>query len=110
MDKLAWYLKNSNGQTQRVGTRQPNGLGLFDMSGNVYEWSQDRQQVNLGTRPVPTGGTQPLIEEHGVYRGGGWDSPLRKVRTDYRRTGHPEDYRADDLGFRVLLPAPAAAD
>ncbi len=86
-----------------VGSRPPNDFGLFDMSGNVYEWSQDWFDSDLGTAPVvdPTGPT------HGQWRslrGGGWAVWVMACRSAAREADEP-DARNYKLGFRVARTA-----
>lgn len=90
VDQLSWYRVNSHGSTQATGTRSPNRLGLFDMSGNVWEWVQDTydkaaySQPNRHTgRPINDPvyiGTTPFS----VVRGGGWDDAVSTVRCTNR--------------------------
>jgi formylglycine-generating enzyme required for sulfatase activity len=83
---VAWAIENSSGETKEVGTKGSNELGIYDMSGNVWEWCED----------VPLG----VVGEK-TRRGGGWDNPSTdgcKVSTHYQfRTGD----RYVDLGFRL---------
>jgi len=92
-DDVAWYQRNSDSRTHPVGRKGANELGLFDMSGNVSEWSQDW----YGTSFDDFGG---LSTARGI-RGGSWDSTKEECRVDYRISGNP--YMAtDSRGFRVV--------
>lgn len=72
VDAVAWYGSNSGSRTHPVGQKQPNGLGLYDMSGNVWEWCQDwygGSYYNQSSRDNPGG---PSSGSSRVIRGGGW--------------------------------------
>lgn len=101
---VAWYEDNSGGSSQPVGQKQPNDLGLHDMSGNVYEWCGDKVVITISE---PQDETKALTSEERIRRGGGWDSRAAYQRVSFRRNSHPSEYRADDVGFRLTLPAPA---
>ncbi len=107
LEWVAWYLANSfalgasdpDYGTHAVGTRDPNELGLYDMSGNVWEWTWDIYQSLLPTEPQtnPTGGTATDIR---TRSGGSWRDPEDACRIDSR--GYDwATYRYDNLGFRV---------
>jgi formylglycine-generating enzyme required for sulfatase activity len=97
---IAWIAGNSSGQTRPVGQRSANALGLFDMSGNVWEQVQDRYWSEYYTvspqvdPPGPESGTGHVI------RGGGWDSTTFPARASFRGNILP-DYIALNIGFRV---------
>jgi formylglycine-generating enzyme required for sulfatase activity len=100
----AWYLDNSGSTTHTVATRQPNSWGLYDMSGNVWEWCNDWYDVYGGsTETDPTGPvTSPVAGR--VARGGCWGNPaanLRSYNRGYRVPGNSSNYH----GLRVCLPA-----
>lgn len=91
--EIAWYNKNEIGNTTHpVGTKKPNGLGIHDMSGNVWEWVQD-------TFTTPYGGDTK--ETKRVLRGGSWDGKIRYVRCAIRNRNEA-DRRDPRLGFRVV--------
>lgn len=70
IDRVAWYSENSGRRTHRVGTKAPNGLGLYDMSGNVWEWCQDWYgHYPSGHVTDPKG---PSSGSGRVVRGGSW--------------------------------------
>ena len=101
---LVWYAENSEGSTQPVGLKAPNGLGLFDMSGNVWEWCQD---IYIPGALVGRG-TDRSAQRRGpgdrVIRGGSWNLDAWSARCS-RRFGFPEDYFGAGLGFRLARSA-----
>jgi sulfatase modifying factor 1 len=95
----AWYAKNSTNKTHPVGTKNPNGLGLYDMSGNVMEWVQDRYAATwYGGSPKdnPHG---PSVGQMVVARGGAWFQNAPDLRTSHRLPiGGDSIWR---IGFRL---------
>jgi sulfatase modifying factor 1 len=100
----AWYEENSDKQTHVVGIKKPNGLGLYDMSGNVWEWCQDRYGdvwYEESDRNNPQG---PMTGEYRVVRGGSWNSYANNTRAAAR--SHDPVFRVNDLiGFRLAASA-----
>jgi formylglycine-generating enzyme required for sulfatase activity len=95
---VAWYIDNSGGSLHQVGTKQANSLGLYDMSGNVYEWCQDRYgNYPGGPQTDPRG---PSTGANRVVRGGSWGNDARYVRSAGRGSFTPSD-RLSYIGFRV---------
>lgn len=104
LGEYAWYMDNSGEKTHKVGQKRPNGLGLYDMSGNVGEWVQDRYgDVYYGESPkeTPQG---PMTGSNRVIRGGSWDDEAGFVRAALRHFNVPSR-RDSDYGFRLVLPA-----
>lgn len=97
---VAWYEGNSGSKTHAVGTKQPNELGIYDMTGNVYEWCQDWYgSYSSSPQTNPIGAVSGSCR---VYRGGCWVSSARNCRTSYRGRRTP-DFRYGFLGLRLVL-------
>ena len=98
---VAWYKDNADSRTYPAGTKQPNELGIYDMSGNVREWCSDwsgRYSDNAQTNPQgASSGT------YRVVRGGSWGSGAAYCRVAYRN--RTPDEIGNFLGFRVVLPS-----
>ncbi|MEE8483650.1 MAG: formylglycine-generating enzyme family protein [Nitrospinota bacterium] len=99
IDNYAWYESNSGGMTQPVGIKNPNGLGLYDMTGNVWEWVSDWHDVDYYSNSPTDNPKGASIGNQRVYRGGSWKHDERSVRASYRNVGKPAG-RTYYLGFR----------
>ena len=106
VDDAAWYDDNSNRTTHKVGEKLPNGLGIYDMSGNVTEWCQDWFDMNYyqsSPRENPKGS---LTGGRRIHRGGDFRLKAINVRASYRGgCKADEDHRKGHHGFRLVLPA-----
>lgn len=97
VNKVAWTNENCEG-IQKVGLLRPNGYGLFDMSGLVFEWTSTA--VNIANNITDEGWNR-------VIRGGGWYGFARIARVAYRY-GYVPSLRIDSLGFRLCFVPPDA--
>jgi formylglycine-generating enzyme required for sulfatase activity len=100
----AWYDKNSGYRTNPVGQKRPNGLGLYDMAGNVWEWCQDWYEKDYYSRRVRDNPKGPDSGQYRVLRGGSWGANPRYVRASYRVRYAPTN-RDYYYGFRLVLPS-----
>ena len=107
LSDVAWYAENSHDETKAVGLKQPNALGLYDLSGNVWEWCADWYDENYYQTCVeqrivknPAGPEKGLLR---VLRGGSWHFNYpRSCRVSYRDYSYPEN-AGDSVGFRLVL-------
>ena len=100
--KVAWYEDNSGGRTHPVGTKAPNGLGLHDMSGNVWEWCRDTFDADAYARHAAS---NPIMDHNGsdrVIRGGSWNLDAWSARCT-RRFSFRADLLGPGLGFRLAM-------
>jgi formylglycine-generating enzyme required for sulfatase activity len=99
-DEIGWYDKNSGRASKPVKGKAPNALGLYDMSGNVWEWVWDR----YASYP-----SNPMAEPEGrvtrVLRGGAWFTPVNLLRVTYRFWNAP-GFKANTVGFRIARNGP----
>lgn len=109
IDKTAWYVKNSGHSTHTVGEKKSNPLGIFDMSGNVWEWCLDvydseAYRYHGGRNPVYLASNADIYkdtESLRVLRGGSWFSDARYCRSSARSWGNP-DSRGRYIGYRIV--------
>ena len=100
LPQLAWYNENSGSTSHEVGLKSPNELGLYDMSGNIWEWVQDwKGDFSEEDQTNPTG---PADGDERVCRGGGWNREHDRCRVSYRGDDEP-DLRYRSLGLRVVM-------
>lgn len=101
INAVAWYSVNSGSATHPMGAKAPNGIGAYDMSGNVWEWcwdwfSDSWYSISPGNNPTgPDSGSMRLL------RGGGWESGPGICRITYRRSYYPYGSQNGFAGFRV---------
>ena len=103
LGKYAWFAENTSNANEahahRVGQKQPNPWGLYDMHGNVWEWCQDRYDAYPGdpdTNPFQRRGFV-----YRVWRGGSWFSRHQHIRSAHR-SGNEPGWRHRNFGFRVV--------
>jgi formylglycine-generating enzyme required for sulfatase activity len=101
LEEVAWFQDNAGSRPHPVKGKNANELGLYDMSGNVYEWCQDGYGAYTSDEQK-----DPIGRPEGsrkVIRGGGWQGSERFCRVSYRFY-YPTDFRANYLGFRLARP------
>lgn len=100
IDAVAWCTDNSSGSTHPGGTKRANALGIYDMSGNVWEWCKDWYSSSYTSYDTnnPTG---PSSGSSRVYRGGSWYSNAACCRVAFRGNFSPGN-RFSSIGFRVV--------
>lgn len=87
LNEISWNLENSGNEPHKVGHKKPNSLGIYDINGNVWEWTSSA--------------LCPNAQAHKIV-GGAWNSTLGTCKADYY-SGHSDKFRSYDIGFRIVL-------
>ncbi|MDR1165121.1 MAG: formylglycine-generating enzyme family protein [Deltaproteobacteria bacterium] len=101
LGKVAWHSANSSRSTHAVGALIPNPWGLYDIHGNIWEWTGDWHQENYYQESPFNDPQGPLKGTAKVFRGCGWDSDHYRCRVTYRNFMAPNNYNSY-VGLRVL--------
>jgi formylglycine-generating enzyme required for sulfatase activity len=102
LDMSGWYSGNSKRRTHPVGLKLPNFLGLYDMTGNVWEWCSDYYAEDYYKNSQAKNPTGAKTGTSRVIRGGSWlfDSPNCRIS---KRSDAPQDSRNNNIGFRLVV-------
>lgn len=101
LDALGWHSGNSGQQQHKVAQKRPNAFGLYDMTGNVWEWVQDCRHDSYRGAPIDgSAWTSNCIDDWRVVRGGSWKNNAGIARAANRTSGSP-GARAAFVGFRL---------
>jgi formylglycine-generating enzyme required for sulfatase activity/serine/threonine protein kinase len=103
LDEMVWYNKNSDHKTQRVGMKQPNKFGLYDLRGNVWEWCEDDWHNSYANAPRDASAwvDDPGRGPRRVFRGLSWRDIASNCRSAYR-SGEAPSFRGSSLGMRIV--------
>ncbi len=105
IDRVAWHKDNSEGMSQAVARKAANACGIHDMSGNVFEWTNDWYASDTYSQSPRTDPTGPEEGEERTLRGGGWNASEENLRVKRRFDGSPDNAN-NRVGFRLARTAP----
>ncbi len=100
IDEVAWYSGNSGSKSHKVAQKKANAFGLYDMSGNVWEWTEDKWHSNYTGAPTDGSAWTSGSSSYRVHCGGSWRFNARFSRSSVRYDGSP-DGSGGRIGFRL---------
>ena len=102
VDEVAWHESNTGFTTRPVGLLKANELGLYDMSGNVFEWCLDNWNEDSSKQTAEFARGNSQVDSDFVIRGGGWTASDKGCRSGYRSHQNSGERRSN-FGFRIAL-------
>ena len=108
LDEIGWHVGNAHHYKREVGTKKPNELGLYDMTGNVSEWCQDKLGIEYYHHSPsinPQGPDRSTFKDHRCFRGGSFcdDEKYDELKVYTRNTGMPPEEKYGHLGLRLAM-------
>jgi formylglycine-generating enzyme required for sulfatase activity len=100
LPSVAWYIDNSSGRSWPIAQKQANELGLFDISGNLWEWVWDWYDWNYYKVSPTENPTGPASGSYRVMRGGAWFNYSKHCTVFSRQNAGP-DFKQNSVGFRI---------
>jgi formylglycine-generating enzyme required for sulfatase activity len=104
LNEIAWFKENSSGQLNNVGTKKPNGYGIYDLTGNVWEWCYDFYDKTYYKSSAPLNPLGPVSGSNKVIRGGDYLSPKESLSNKFRSNSNIAGTTGDVIGFRICIP------
>ena len=108
LDEIGWHVGNAHHYKREVGTKKPNELGLYDMTGNVSEWCQDKLDIEYYHHSPsinPQGSDRSTYKDNRCFRGGSFcdEEKYDELKVYTRNTGMPPEEKYGHLGLRLAM-------
>ena len=108
LDEIGWHVGNAHYYKREVGTKKPNELGLYDMTGNVSEWCQDKLDIEYYHHSPsinPQGSDRSTYKDNRCFRGGSFcdEEKYDELKVYTRNTGMPPEEKYGHLGLRLAM-------
>ena len=108
LDEIGWHVGNAHHYKREVGTKKPNELGIYDMTGNVSEWCQDKLDIEYYHHSPsinPQGPDRSTYKDNRCFRGGSFcdDEKYDELKVYTRNTGMPPEEKYGHLGLRLAM-------
>ena len=108
LDEIGWHVGNTHYHKREVGTKKPNELGLYDMTGNVSEWCQDKLDIEYYHHSPsinPQGPDRSTYKDNRCFRGGSFcdDEKYDELKVYTRNSGMPPEEKYGHLGLRLAM-------
>jgi formylglycine-generating enzyme required for sulfatase activity/predicted Ser/Thr protein kinase len=104
LNEIAWYTDNSSGKLNNVGTKKPNAFGIYDLTGNAWEWCNDFFDPGYYKRSLPQNPAGPETGDTKVIRGGDFTTPKEYLTNKFRSDENVSGSSGDNIGFRIWIP------